>query len=251
MVNEITAIPSIRSIHYDTYANLPTTNVAAGDLGYATDREVLYRWSGAAWQPVTKYAGAGAYGDIPTAADLPDGSLYFATDRLVTYQVQTAAWAAITLYTGYGAYGDIPTAADLPNGSMYYATDQDKTYQVQAAAWAAWLKGATLTVTETQVHTGAAPTAYTDLDLSAVIGAQKTLVILKVKTAGAYCYAFRQNGDTDSGASGSHYSACTLYSTSANIYGLVVVHTDASGIVEWLSSNAAAMTVDVVAYIKG
>lgn len=137
MADKITVIPSVRQVYYDTYANLPTAGLTAGDFGYATDRNVLYRWSSTAWEPVTTFSGAGAFGDIPTAADLPDGSLYFATDRGVVYQVQAAAWAAITIYSGSGLAAAIPAAADLPDGSIYYATDTLALQQVQGGAWAA------------------------------------------------------------------------------------------------------------------
>ena len=53
MGSEVTTIPQLRRVYYDTYANLPTVGVKTGDLGYATDLLVLYRWSGAAWQAIT------------------------------------------------------------------------------------------------------------------------------------------------------------------------------------------------------
>lgn len=51
--NEVTTIPKIIRVFYDTYANLPVTGVKTGELGYATDYKTLYRWSGAAWQTVS------------------------------------------------------------------------------------------------------------------------------------------------------------------------------------------------------
>lgn len=79
----------------DTYSALPTSGLRPGDLAYATDRRTLYRWSGTAWEDISIYSDSGAYGDIPTAANLPDGSLYYATDTAVLWQVQSSAWAAI------------------------------------------------------------------------------------------------------------------------------------------------------------
>lgn len=49
----VTVIPQKRQVFYTTYALLPTSGVNTGDLGYATDTLMLYRWSGAAWQPIT------------------------------------------------------------------------------------------------------------------------------------------------------------------------------------------------------
>lgn len=107
METELQTIPKIRAVYYDTYANLPVTNLIAGDLGFATDRIVLYRWSGAAWQPVTIHSSSGTAANIPAAANLPDGSLYYETDTGLLKQVQTGAWATITSLGGSGAiYGD-------------------------------------------------------------------------------------------------------------------------------------------------
>lgn len=53
---DVTTIPRLRRVFYDTYANFPT-DAAPEDLAYATDTLRLYRWNGAAWQPITN-AGA-------------------------------------------------------------------------------------------------------------------------------------------------------------------------------------------------
>lgn len=88
-------IPAIRNVIYDTYANLPSSGISVGDLGYATDRLVLYRWSGSAWQAVTISCRSGVAGSIGTATDYPAGSLYFATDTSVLYQQQGGSWVSI------------------------------------------------------------------------------------------------------------------------------------------------------------
>lgn len=130
-----TTIPKIRKVYYDTYANLPTSGVSAGDLGYSTDRKVFYRWSGVAWQNVGLHFSSGAYADIPAAADLPNDSLYFATDKWVLYQNQSSTWVAITFYSSAGLAANIPSAADLPDGSLYFATDTSLLYQNQSSTW--------------------------------------------------------------------------------------------------------------------
>src|SRR4030042_1672706 len=94
---EVTTIPKIRNVIYDTYANFPVTGLSAGDLAFATDRLVLYRWSGAAWQNVTFYCFYGTAGAIPVAATLPNGSVYYETDTTITKQVQAGAWVTIVL----------------------------------------------------------------------------------------------------------------------------------------------------------
>lgn len=99
---KVSVIPKIRKVYYTTYANLPTTGLTIGDLGYATDRKVLYEWDGSAWQPITIYSGSGTAASIPDAANLPDGSIYYETDTYKTKQVQSGAWVAIVDPTSFG-----------------------------------------------------------------------------------------------------------------------------------------------------
>ena len=96
MEDQISVIPRIRKVAYTTYASFPSSNLKAGDLAYATDRLVFYRWSGSAWQSVTIHASSGAEASIPSAANLPNGSLYFETDTAKLKQVQSSSWAEIT-----------------------------------------------------------------------------------------------------------------------------------------------------------
>lgn len=103
----------------DTYANLPTTGVATEDMGYATDRKVLYRWSGAAWVALTVFTNSGTAANIPNAANLPDGSLYYETDTSLLKQVQAGAWATITstINRAYGSYsGDDASGRQIAVG---------------------------------------------------------------------------------------------------------------------------------------
>ena len=72
---EIVSIPKLRQVYYDAYAALPAGS-AAGDLAFATDRKVFYRWSGAAWQSVTISSRSGNTAAIGAAADYPVGSLF-------------------------------------------------------------------------------------------------------------------------------------------------------------------------------
>lgn len=92
---EYQTIPAVRRVYYDVYADLPVTGVNVGDLGFATDRLVLYRWSGAAWQALTFHCSSGTAAAIPAAANLPNGSIYFETDTAILKQVQAGAWATI------------------------------------------------------------------------------------------------------------------------------------------------------------
>ena len=96
MENRLTPIMRYTRVYSTAYANLPVVGLREGDLGFATDRLVLYRWSGAAWERLTFHSSSGALADIPAAADLPNGSLYYGTDTGLLYQVQAAAWVTIT-----------------------------------------------------------------------------------------------------------------------------------------------------------
>ena len=192
MVSDLKPISYIRQVIYTTYANFPAGGLKPGDLAYATDRLVLYRWSGTAWQATTIYSSSGTAGAIPAAADLPNGSLYYETDTTILKQVQAGAWAVIL---------------------------------------------AALVIAETSVYNANPPAAWTDLDLSAVVGSQKALVVLKIDPVSGGWYKFRPNGDTEDYTAGvSSTNGVSIGNTQA---ALIIVYTDAAGIVEWISNIGA------------
>jgi len=92
----ITTISRLNYCYYSAYALLPTSGVLTGSLGFATDRLVLYRWSGTVWENITIFIASGVLANIPVAATLPEGSLYYATDAFVLYQIQAGIWQPIT-----------------------------------------------------------------------------------------------------------------------------------------------------------
>jgi len=112
---------------------------------------------------------------------------------------------------------------------------------------------ALLTVAETQVYAAAPPVAWTDLDLSATIGAKACLVFLKItETANvsALLISVRKNGDTDEFTAGAaHNIASVLAGQNSTYHVVVAVFTDAAGIIEWKSNAANACTVDVMGYV--
>lgn len=112
--------------------------------------------------------------------------------------------------------------------------------------------GAALVITEIEVFNGASPTVWTDLDLSAVVGANPALVVLKVYTGGASRdIAFRKNGDTDQFYDTDTTSARGAALVFTKPFCVVIVATDADGIVEWITDvSYATTTIDVIAYIK-
>jgi|GEM_PF-4723886 len=103
-----------------------------------------------------------------------------------------------------------------------------------------------------QVFSGSSPSSWTDLDLSSYVGSNHALVILKIKknSGGSYTAVFRPNGDSDEywrcndlsdmGAQG-HKEEC-------GEAGIIVVETDASGIIEW--KCGADVTLTLLGYVK-
>lgn len=138
----------------------------------------------------------------------------------------TLGWTDEKLLKGAGA-GVAPEEVDVPSA------------------------GATLTIAETQVFSGTSPTTWTDLDLSGVIGANPTLVLLKCGHATlSNTYAVRKNGDTDEFYQ-ANYSAGVANGEIGAIHLALLVATDSAGIIEWTTRRAnAGTTVDIIAYIK-
>jgi len=107
---------------------------------------------------------------------------------------------------------------------------------------------------DTEVFNDTAPTLYTDLDLSSVVGANKALVLIAIYNAnadGGRSFGFRQNGDTrdyHGGLAAYHASKAWIY---PQFWGTVITKTDTSGLVEWKCDGAQAGTlVRVLGYIK-
>ncbi len=113
--------------------------------------------------------------------------------------------------------------------------------------------GAALTVIAgagTEVFNGTSPTSWTDLDLSGTIGSNNALVVLKKNFPAQDTAAFRQNGDTDQQYVAGFSSGVAMVEQSSQ-HCLVLVPTDSSGVIEWITEAArASTTIDVVAYIK-
>lgn len=107
--SEIKTITRFSRIYYAAYADLPTTNLRVGEAGFATDRKVLYRWSGAAWGSISISSRHGNYAAIGDPADYPESSLYQADDQGLLYMVITGAWEQITTVPGLPPFaaGDV------------------------------------------------------------------------------------------------------------------------------------------------
>lgn len=90
MSAEVKAIPNATRVFSSTYANLPTVGIKAEDLGYATDRKILYRWSGTAWEAIS----------IPT-------EFANAHDIMFPWEVETVVqgtWACSSIPNQWGTY---------------------------------------------------------------------------------------------------------------------------------------------------
>jgi len=97
MGTNIGFIPQRVNIYYDTYANIAAiVGMKAQDLAFATDRIVLYRYSGAAWQPITISSRNGADAAKGVATDYPESSLYQAEDTNKLYMVMSGAWVYVS-----------------------------------------------------------------------------------------------------------------------------------------------------------
>lgn len=101
----------------------------------------------------------------------------------------------------------------------------------------------------TEVFNGTAPTSYTDLDLSSVVGVAQRVVMLRVHTGGGSgYYIFRPNGTSYTQDDGSS-TAFGVSRTKAigSFSAVIIVKTDASGVIEWIG-NTGSVSIEVMAY---
>jgi len=104
-----------------------------------------------------------------------------------------------------------------------------------------------LVVSTTNVFSGASPIAWTDLDLSAVVGATTAFVVLEIlhNIAGNEMVRFRPNGNTND-----YDEAGGLTNISAGgKYMQVALFTDSAGIVEWITAASRTDTINILGYI--
>ena len=111
-----------------------------------------------------------------------------------------------------------------------------------------------LTVAETVVFNSTSPTSWTDLNLSAVVGANLALVVLKFTpgAGGDKKVAVRKNGDTDNyyGADTTLAQGCSLAYPGGTFTIVLLVPTDSSGIIEWITGSASTVILSIIAFIK-
>ncbi len=95
-----------------------------------------------------------------------------------------------------------------------------------------------------EVYNAALPAAWTDMDLSAVVGSNIAMALLRVKNDGAaQGIGIRRNGEAyDTLPAASETSACSYASLYGGAAAYLLVETDAAGIVEILRSSPAGST---------
>lgn len=111
-----------------------------------------------------------------------------------------------------------------------------------------------LKVDSTEVFNGLPPLVWTDLTLSAVVGNNPAFVVLKVTNLGTTFVnfvAFRQKGDnseyfTATTPTGANKGALPVAGTSC----MMIVNTNQQGVIQWISSQAEPLKVEVVSFIK-
>lgn len=142
----------------------------------------------------------------------------------------------------------------LPTGTIAVTqTAGDNTTAVATTAFvlAAIAAGSTTTFPQTQVFSGTSPTSYTDLDLSSVVGATQKMVMLRLRcTSNTGPFYFRRNGETIAQTAPSNGGGVSVGSIDGNNgFVCMIVATDASGVVEWMSNGAySGTTISVESY---
>lgn len=100
----------------------------------------------------------------------------------------------------------------------------------------------------------AAPTSWTDLDLSSVVGKNRALVFIKVKSItamGGEIFHFRVKGETEAVAMSYESAAFNNIAgvTQGNIAHLVM-ETDNNGIIQWKGAMGGNDSIWVLGYIR-
>ncbi len=127
---------------------------------------------------------------------------------------------------------------------------------VAVGAAIAFAKLATLplamTLDGTKVFDGTAPTSWTDLDLSSVVGANVALVILNVYNAiSVAAAAVRTKGDGKEYYTTGTSQGCAQGDLGSGVNCVFIVITDANGVIQWINESASANAkVFMMAYLK-
>lgn len=101
----------------------------------------------------------------------------------------------------------------------------------------------------TQVFSGVAPMAFTDLDLSAFVGEKSTLVLLKLETTvgSNENYVCRPKGETEENSDATGCAGVKYLDTGDAAY--MIVSTDSAGIIEWRTMTTASCKIWLMGYL--
>lgn len=111
-----------------------------------------------------------------------------------------------------------------------------------------------LQLVDAEVFSGASPNpeAWTDLDISAVVGPNPALVLLRFynANAGVKECSMRRNGETEF-STRTRYGYNSAYMGGTD-FGLILCETDVAGILEWKYDQVdqANITIDVIAFAR-
>jgi len=104
------------------------------------------------------------------------------------------------------------------------------------------------------VDNAAAPTSWTDLDLSAVVGKNRVLAFLKIENTDSISsetFYFRRGDDTENvGAGGLNAGGNSIIKLSSLYVGHILMETDVDGIIEWKSGIGSSTNLWVLGYIR-
>jgi hypothetical protein len=168
------------------------------------------------------------------------------TGALDVATINTGTWQGTAISSSYiGSHshidGDIPNDITIDN-----ATNADTVDGSHASAFA----------TSGHVHSGGpntivyntnAPSSWTDLDLSSVVGSNSALVVMRITNnhgSQDEAYAFRTNGDSTTQRDGAGAQNPINPGYSATL----IAVTDSAGIVEWDTTFGYNTTVTVLWY---
>lgn len=205
---------------YGLASGLPATAAVVRDSFYwETDTKILKQEHNGTWVETSRGE------TVIRLAQLAEKAFASLTGRVGKSQME---WAANKILLGAGVGSD-PTEIDVPTSP--------------------------LTLVDAEVFNGTSPgaSAWTDLNLSGVVGANPAIVWLRAynANAGTKYFAFRPNGETEF-SSISFTDTIMVANIGGTSFDIFICPTDAGGIIEWRyeATSQAGVTIDVIAYIK-
>ena len=153
MADDVITIPKLRKVISTTYALLPVTGLVDGDLGFATDKLVLYRWNGVAWKAITIaypiltvaiFQSHAATGTTPNPQRVNDNSLVTQDSNDTIGKYQEIDLGNMYLIQQYREYGTASNNGDGRYKLQYWDgagwVDWETGIAVRAvASWSSWV----------------------------------------------------------------------------------------------------------------